>query len=47
LTYVASQPGTYRAEVRMKPRHLAPFLLGATKLIGYRPWLYFNPIYLR
>jgi len=47
LDYRAEQPGAYRAEVRIKPNHLAPFLPGAKKLIGYRPWIYSNPIYLR
>lgn len=47
LIYETSLPGAYRAEVRIKPNHLAPFLLGAQKLIGYRPWIYSNPIYLR
>lgn len=47
LVFVTKRPGAYRAEVRIKPEHLAPYLLGAERLIGYRPWIYANPIYVR
>ncbi len=49
LTFMPTEPGAYRTEVRMKPSHVAE-LLGS-----YRPmfvnqelvWIYSNPIYVR
>jgi hypothetical protein len=40
------EPGAYRAEVRILPLHLRPYLPGLTSLIREQPWIYSNPIYL-
>jgi hypothetical protein len=46
----ADVPGAYRAEVRIRPRHLATYL-GTSTAPGYAereyPWIYANPIYVR
>lgn len=46
----ADAPGAYRAEVRIRPLHLAPYL-GTLTGPGYAereyPWVYSNPIYVR
>ena len=47
LHYATGEPGTYRAEVRIRPTHLAPYLFGATQIIEDVPWIYANPIYVR
>ncbi|MCC6215543.1 MAG: hypothetical protein IT376_11820 [Polyangiaceae bacterium] len=40
-------PGAYRAEIRMRPRHLAPHLSSYASLAeGDFVWIYSNPIYL-
>ena len=45
----ADVPGAYRAEVRIRPRHLGPYL-GTLTGPGYAereyPWVYSNPIYV-
>lgn len=47
LTAPMDQPGAYRAEVRMIPRHLGPYLgfLGTAYADRELPWIYGNPIY--
>ena len=48
LTVPLDQPGVYRAEVRMVPHHLAPYLgtLGPAYSERELPWVYANPIYV-
>jgi hypothetical protein len=45
----ADQPGAYRVEVRIIPRHLGPYLgsLGPKLAESERVWIYSNPIYIR
>ena len=39
------KPGTYRVEVTIEPRHLAPYLgIHASALIREIDWVYSNPI---
>lgn len=47
IDFVVTQPGPYRAEVRMKLPHLKGFLAGETSLIRDVPWVYSNPIYVQ
>lgn len=48
LTYVATQPGAYRAEVRMVPKHLRAYAGRRLDLLKpERPWVYSNAIYVR
>ena len=48
LRHAPAEPGAYRAEIRMKPRHLTRFLKGFAEY-GERDyvWIYANPIYVR
>lgn len=47
LSYVVAAPGAYRAEVRITPEHLRPWLgLRADRYVVERPWIYANPIYV-
>jgi hypothetical protein len=46
LHFETSEPGAYRGEIIIRPNHLLRYLPGAAKLIGYRPWIYTNPIYV-
>jgi len=47
LTYVATEPGAYRAEVHIVPHHAEPQLgRFAAELIREVPWVYSNPIYV-
>ena len=48
LTVALDRPGAYRAEVRMVPHHLAPYLgtLGPAYSERELPWVYANPIYV-
>ncbi len=48
VTYEPTQPGAYRAEVRMVPKHLRAHL-GKYRLaeLGDFVWVYSNPIYVR
>jgi hypothetical protein len=47
LAYVVAAPGAYRAEVRITPEHLRPWLgLRADLYVIERPWIYANPIYV-
>lgn len=47
LSYRPDTPGAYRAEVRMRPRHLKPYL-GVQAALGEedRIWIYSNAIYV-
>ncbi len=48
VEFDADQPGAYRVEVRMKPRHLERFLSSYSALAGKEfVWIYANPIYVR
>lgn len=48
LRFTADQPGIYRAEVRIVPHHLRPYLADlADALIKVYPWVYANPIFVR
>ncbi len=47
LSYVVASPGVYRAEVRIVPEHLRPWLgLRADLYVVDSPWIYANPIYV-
>jgi hypothetical protein len=46
LEHVITEPGAYRAEVRMLPVHARPYLgRRADALVREVPWIYANPIY--
>lgn len=48
LTFTTTAPGAYRAEVRMVPKHMKPFVGRRVDLIkAERPWVYSNAIYVR
>ena len=49
LRHEVSQPGAYRVEVRMIPRHLKPYLAARSETASEedRVWIYSNPIYVR
>jgi hypothetical protein len=47
LEHVATEPGAYRAEVRIVPHHAGPQLgRFAAELVREVPWVYANPIYV-
>jgi hypothetical protein len=47
LEFVATEPGVYRAEVRIVPEHTRPYLGRlADTLIREHAWVYANPIYV-
>jgi hypothetical protein len=47
LVFEPSAPGAYRAEVRIKPRHLRTYLASYTNLADADfVWIYANPIYV-
>jgi hypothetical protein len=40
-----TEPGVYRAEIRMTPRHLEPYLNGYEGVVvGEMPWVYSGAI---
>lgn len=49
VTAALSQPGAYRVEISMVPRHLAPYLgdLGPADANAEVPWIYASPIYVQ
>ncbi|MFN7684819.1 MAG: hypothetical protein ACK5QT_05345 [Oligoflexia bacterium] len=47
LSYQPTEPGAYRAELRMIPRHLRRHLRTKGYLIREMPWVYSNAIYVR
>ena len=47
LRYETTDAGAYRAEIRMKPTHLKPYLFGVEYLVRDLPWIYTNPIYVK
>jgi hypothetical protein len=48
LRLAAAQPGAYRAEVRVTPQHLQPYMGTArSALLHEQVWIYANPIYVR
>ena len=49
LRFRPSEPGAYRAEIRMRPRHLRQALgdYDARAIDGDMVWVYANPIYIR
>ena len=49
LSYRPSEPGAYRAEIRMRPRHLRKALgdYDQRSIDGDLVWVYANPIYVR
>jgi hypothetical protein len=48
LSAPADQPGAYRVEIDIVPRHLAPYLghLGPADAQETFPWIYSNPVYV-
>lgn len=47
LSFTVTEPGAYRAEVRMTPKHLRPFIGRRADFIkAERPWVYSNAIYV-
>ena len=48
LAFTPTEPGAYRAEIRLRPEHLRAALAGsADDLIKETIWVYANPIYVR
>ncbi len=48
LAHVPSEPGAYRVEVRMKPRHLLPHLSSYADLAEKDfVWIYSNAVYVK
>ena len=48
LTFVAAQPGVYRAEIRVTPNHLVPYMgFAKDQLLKEFVWVYANPIYVQ
>ena len=48
LSYLVSEPGAYRVEVRMKPRHLLGYLASYAELAERDfVWIYSNAIYVK
>ncbi len=48
LPFVADQPGTYRAEVRITPTHLKAYVGASPSMVeSERVWIYTNPIYVQ
>jgi len=47
LDFKVTEPGAYRSELWMKPKHLKRHLIGNWHLIKPMPWVYSNPIYVR
>lgn len=49
LTFTTTSPGAYRAEVRIQPMHLKPYLGEHARKLGKQdlPWVYGNAIYVR
>ena len=47
LDYTAADPGAYRAEIRIEPRHLAPYLASFASLAERSfVWIYGDAIYV-
>jgi hypothetical protein len=48
LRFTVSEPGAYRAEIRIRPTHLAPYLASYAYLLEERDfvWIYGNAIYV-
>lgn len=46
IEYSSSEPGVYRAEVRVLPHYLLEFLPSMPSLIKERVWIYSNPIWV-
>ncbi len=47
VSYTPTAAGAYRAEVRITPRHVQPYLPGLERLMREVPWVYSSPIYVR
>ena len=47
LTFTPTVAGAYRAEVRMVPNHVRPYLPGLERLIRDVPWVYSSALYVR
>jgi hypothetical protein len=47
VTFTPTTAGVYRAEVRITPNHLRPYLPGLERLMREVPWVYSSPIYVR
>ncbi|MDO9017337.1 MAG: hypothetical protein Q8S73_22230 [Deltaproteobacteria bacterium] len=47
LSYTPTAAGVYRAEVRITPNHLRPYLPGLERLMREVPWVYSSPMYVR
>jgi hypothetical protein len=47
LAFTVTEPGAYRAEVRLTPKHLRPFIGRRADFIkAERPWVYSNALYV-
>lgn len=47
VEHIVTSPGVYRAEVRITPHHVGPYLGDlAERLVRQLPWVYANPIYI-
>ena len=47
VSYTPTAAGVYRAEVRILPNHLRPYLPGLERVVREVPWVYSSPIYVR
>jgi hypothetical protein len=47
ISFTPTTAGVYRAEVRITPNHLGPYLPGLERLMREVPWVYSSPIYVR
>ena len=47
VSFTPTAAGAYRAEVRITPRHVQPYLPGLERLMREVPWVYSSPIYVR
>jgi hypothetical protein len=47
VSFTPTAAGAYRAEVRITPRHVQPYLPGLERLMREVPWVYSSAIYVR
>ncbi len=47
VSFTPTTAGAYRAEVRITPRHVQPYLPGMERLMREVPWVYSSAIYVR
>ena len=47
VSYTPTTAGVYRAEVRITPNHVRPYLPGLERVVREVPWVYSSPMYVR